>query len=68
MTKIVLPEGDTSNTLKSLIEICELVRDNSSYNRKHWRQEISASLWSSFCLQIKEAKAEQSKIRRGLRT
>jgi hypothetical protein len=52
---------DQDMALKGLVEMCEQVRDNSSYNSKRWHHETTSTQWSAFCLQIKVAKAALEK-------
>ena len=43
--------------LKSLVEICEITRDTSGFYKKAQAHQITPQQWSSWCKQIKTARA-----------
>lgn len=51
-------------TLKGLVESCEYLRDGAFHNKRRYTNNVSQSAWSSFCLQVRTARAaldEQAK-------
>jgi cell division protein FtsB len=44
-------------TLKGLVESCEYLRDGAFHNKRRYTNCVSQSAWSSFCLQVRTARA-----------
>ena len=43
----------TERDLRMLLESCKYLRDSSFWVKDKHRQEVSASVWSAFCSQIR---------------
>jgi hypothetical protein len=49
--------GRLRATLKGLVESCEYLRDGAFHNKRRYTNNVSQSAWSSFCLQVRTARA-----------
>lgn len=50
-------EARLLDVLRGLIECCEYTRDSAFHDKSKYVNSVSQSAWSSFCLQVRVARA-----------